>query len=138
MSKLQRQTKAKPNEIVHQEMYDDSFLPSAEELEKLKTVNPDIVPWIMARVEQEQQFRHDAYNGRTQILAQSVKHEFKLNRTGLILCFIVLVFGMGVGGFLIYSGNIISGSVFAGVDMVVAAGLLINRGKTKEIQPQKH
>ncbi len=127
MSKIQRQTKAKHNEVVHQEMYDDNFLPPADELEKLQKLQPNIVDWILSRAEDEQRFRHKAYDERTEVLKETIKNEFKLNRTGLVFCFIVLLFGMGVGGFLIYHGNVISGSVFAGVDLVVAAGLLYNR-----------
>lgn len=138
MSKIQRQTKARKDEVVHQEMYDDAFLPSAEELAKLKEVNPDLIGWIMQRTEDEQKFRHRAYDDRTVVIKETIKCEHQLNYRGLIFCFIVLLFGMGVGGFLIYSGNIVSGSIFAGADLIIAAGLLYNRSDRLRQRNQKN
>lgn len=39
--------------LEHHAAYDDNLLPSAEELSKLKSIEPDIIPWIMERTEKE-------------------------------------------------------------------------------------
>lgn len=52
MPKLQRQIKTKDGhqkEIVHQEYFDDNYLPPSDELERLQKVKPEIIDWIMKR-----------------------------------------------------------------------------------------
>lgn len=38
-------------------VYDDNLLPAADELCKLNSINPEIIPWVMKRTEVEQDGR---------------------------------------------------------------------------------
>lgn len=61
MSKSQQQTRGVSRRdgvaIEQNTIVDDSLLPSAEELEKLKQIDPSIIEWIMRRTEKEQDAR---------------------------------------------------------------------------------
>lgn len=131
MSQSRRSTrlKDKNNEIEQHEFHDDNILPSADELHKLELVKSGITDWIMERSEKEQDFRHAAFNNRTGLIKDNIKKEYIINLLGLILCFLILSGGL-LGGFeLIMKGKEISGSVFVGGDIAVAAGLLYNYNK---------
>lgn len=129
MAKQQRSVKARDknlNQIEHHEFYDDSLLPSADELARLKEIDPNIIDWIKKRAEQEQDFRHQTVKDRTEIIKVHVKNEGILNKRGLTFCFIILVLGLLCSFFLIYTDHVVTGSIFAGVSIVLGAGLLFN------------
>ncbi len=85
MAKVQHNNKLARNQrgdaIVEQNVsIDDSLLPSAVELEKLKEIDPSIVPWIMARAEQEQNARH-AWNRAKSEIMSSDNAMFRIGKT---------------------------------------------------------
>lgn len=132
MSKLQRQVSASKHGVVHNELYDDNMLPPAEELARLKEVDPSLIQWLMQQHEAEQKFRHQAYNSRSDVLKQAVANEYKLNSRGLNFCFTILLVGIAIGGFLIFKGLTLQGSIFSGITLVLAAGLLYRHKNTKD------
>lgn len=53
--------------LEHHYAYDDSLLPSAEKLSRLKEIEPDIVRWLMNRAEKEQDARIEFNHRRMQL-----------------------------------------------------------------------
>lgn len=73
MAKKAQQNMVKSNDGVSFEqntIYDDNLLPPAEELAKINEVSPEIIPWIMARTEKEQDARI-SFNKRRIHLAET-------------------------------------------------------------------
>ena len=81
--------------LEHNTVYDDNLLPAADELEKLNSINPEIVPWIMKRTEVEQDGRI-WFNKKRLNLA-----ERELNISGL--CTILgLILAVGLSCYVFY------------------------------------
>lgn len=100
---------------------DDSLLPEAAELEKLKSLDPGIIDWVKERTAKEQDARH-ALNFRK--MAEIEKSGKRAHHQDLLVIFcavIVILSGMGFSYILINSGNSIVGSVFAGGTLLVTA-----------------
>jgi len=108
--------------IEQRSIYDDSLLPPAEELAKLKEINPDIVTWIMERTAFEQEER-----------LKIAKFEFRggrrYNIAGLTFAFIVVIAGLSFSTFLIYNSMDIVGTIFAGSTLIMAANAFIKASK---------
>jgi len=108
--------------IEQRSIYDDSLLPPAEELAKLKEINPDIVTWVMERTAFEQEER-----------LKIAKYEFRggrrYNITALIFAFIVIIAGLSFSTFLISNSFNIVGTIFAGGTLVMAATAFIHASK---------
>ena len=60
--------------LQQQVISDDSLLPSASELEKLKSVSPEIIPWILKRTEMEQDARIEFNKDRMKLAKSESKH----------------------------------------------------------------
>jgi len=108
--------------IEHHSVYDNSLLPPADELAKLKDINPDIVVWIMEKTSFEQEER-----------LKIAKFEFRgarrYNITALIFAFTVIIAGLSFSTFLIYNSMNVVGTIFAGGTLVMAANAFIKASK---------
>ena len=103
-------------------VYDDSLLPPAEELAKLKEVDPEIVTWIMARTSFEQE-------ERLKIAKFEFRGSRRYNITALIFAFVVIIAGLSFSTFLIYNSMNVVGTIFAGSTLVMAANAFIRASK---------
>ena len=120
--------------IEHTEVFDDNLLPDAVEIEKLCKIDPTILDWLKARAEKEQDFRHNSFTERAKIISRNEHNNRVLNVVGLICAFIIFCGGMAIGGFLIYKGHNITGTLFCGGTLLSAAGLFINRQNKVRVQ----
>ena len=111
----------------HTEVFDDNLLPDATEIQKLKEMDPEIMTWLKARAEKEQDFRHAAFNHRTTILESDVKGSIRINAMGTIFAFIIIMSGMAFSAFLVHYGSIIAGTIFSGLTIVYAASLFLRK-----------
>ena len=123
----QRLSTQKGSLVIEQHsIYDNSLLPPAEELAKLKEINPDIVTWVMERTTFEQEER-----------LKIAKYEFRggrrYNIIALIFAFIVIIAGLSFSTFLIYNSMNIIGTIFAGGTLIMAANAFIQASKNKKI-----
>ena len=111
--------------IEQHSVYDNSLLPPAEELAKLKEINPEIVDWVMERTTFEQVER-----------LKIAKFEFRgarrYNVTALIFAFAVIIAGLSFSTFLIYNSMDIVGTIFAGGTLIMAANAFIKASKNKK------
>jgi len=114
------------------EVFDDNLLPDAAEIAALSQIDPDIINWLKERAEKEQDFRHEIFKKRTDILEEDVKGTQKLNMRGMTYAFLIIMTGMGFSAFLIWLNHVITGSIFSGLTVIYAAALFYKRRPHKE------
>ena len=118
----------------HSESFDDNLLPEAEELARLKMLDPDIIEWIKATTSKEQAARHDSNSRKIKIIESAQAKAYRMDRFQVICASIIILAGMGLSAFLILKDQIIVGSIFGGATIVVAANSILKFGKQ---QPPK-
>lgn len=109
------------------EVFDDNLLPDASEIVALSQIDPEILTWLKIRAEKEQDFRHDIFKKRTDILEHDVKGSLRLNFVGMIFAFLIIISGMAFSTFLIYLEHVVTGTVFSGATVIYAAALFYKR-----------
>jgi len=114
-------------------IYDNSLLPSADELAKLKEVNPAIVAWIMERATLEQETRISQSNERLKIHKFEYRGTRRYNITALIFAFVVIIAGLSFSTFLIYNSMNIAGTIFAGSTLIMAVNAFIQASKKRNL-----
>lgn len=98
--KIEKQSLSKSDNNVQIERTvssDDSFLPEATELERLKTVDPTIIPWLLETTKIEQKHRHNFDDNKVGLLKKALNTErltlllmFSLSLIFIIFCFILV------------------------------------------------
>ncbi len=111
-----------------EEIFDDSLLPDATEIQKLSAIDPDIIQWLKERAEKEQEFRHNAFFGRMKMVSKSEKGSRWINYLGMYLSYV-----------LITGGNEILGSIFSGAMLIAIASIFMSKVKSnnKEDTPRR-
>lgn len=117
--------------LEQQTLMDDSLLPPAEELSKLNTISPDIVKWVLARTEKEQEARIEFNQKRIRLAEYDLKSIHKFNFLALIFAFLIIAAGMGISFLFIVNGMNIQGTIFAGGTLVTAAYTFIKATNNK-------
>ena len=106
-------------EQTEQFVVDDSLLPTAEELAKLKELDPNIIAWVKERCVAEQDTR--IYFNRNQIkIARKDVSWFHLNNLfSMIFVFLVAIAGLGMSCFLVYNDYVVFGSIFGTTGLAI-------------------
>jgi uncharacterized membrane protein len=123
MAKLQQNNRLAQNQhgqsiVEHNVSIDDNLLPNATELAKLKEIDSSIVPWIMARAEQEQNARLQWNKVQGEIMSYDVKKTHRFNFTVLIFAFILFIAVIGAAVFCIVKGLNVQGTVIGGTAII--------------------
>ena len=111
---------------------DDNLLPSADELAKLNDVSKDIIPWIMARTEKEQDARIKFNGDRMRLSEKDLSFAHLYNMTALIMAFLIVIAFLSASFYLIISGKEIIGSIFAGGTIVGIISYFLNSNRRKK------
>lgn len=114
--------------LEHRAIYDDSLLPSAEELAKLKEIDPDIISWIKKRTEIEQDARIDFNKDRLRLASKDTGLSASVTITALILATVIILAIFTLSFILVYNGYEIAGTVLGTVDL---AALILAFSKIK-------
>ena len=129
MTKSQQQTRGIARRdgvaIEQNTIVDDNLLPSAEELAKLKQVDPSIVEWILRRTEKEQDTRLK-YNTENMQLAHK---DMGITRTALWLAFFLAIATLSLGALFVYLGKEVAGTIFGGVGVLVVIQSFLKFGR---------
>jgi uncharacterized membrane protein len=130
MAKHQRQDRLAKNTrgdimIEQQNLIDDSLLPSALELEKLKSIDPSIIQWILQRTEMEQDGRLNFNKKQIEIAELSVRKTHSFNITALVFSFILFLMILGLSAFFVFKELPVTGTVFGGAAIFVAVTFFI-------------
>lgn len=121
----------------HQESIDDSLLPDASELARLQELDPDIVSWIKDRTAREQDARHSFNDRRMGLLEVGQKRTYRLDVITVVFAFLIIMAGIGFSAFLIYFGQSVVGTIFAGGTLIFAASAFLNYRKKSGVPPPK-
>ena len=98
---------------------DDNLLPSAEELSKLKEVDPTIIDWIKKRTEIEQDARHQFNREQMAIHTYSVKKTHKFNLLSLMFGFFLFISIIAASSFFVFKGLSVQGTIFGGSALIM-------------------
>lgn len=119
------------------ESYDDSLLPEAIELAKLKELDPEIISWIKTRTEKEQDARLDFNDRKMGLIESSTRKAFAIDMSTIIAAFLVLICGMFFSAYLISKEMKIEGTVFGGVILIAVVNSFLNFRKNKPTETKK-
>ena len=112
---------------------DDSLLPPAEEIQKLNAISPDIVPWIMARTEMEQDARLKFNDERINLAKNESSHTHWFDFIALFMAFIIVAAFLFLSYLLIQNGSEVVGTIFAGATMaLIVSYFLKGKKNTRE------
>jgi uncharacterized membrane protein len=141
MTKVAKQNKAhadssgKPVLYEQNMMIDDTIIPNAEELAKLKDVDPSLVQWVTSRCEQEQNFRHDFSRSQIGLAKKELNGNISLHWACLIMVFLLILGALGASVYMLIVGINVAGSIFAGgtvIGIIIAfSKLLPSRNKSQ-------
>ena len=111
-----------PNSVAVEQtsIYDDSLLPPAEELAKLKQVDPTSIEWIKRRTEIEQDARIRFNDAKVSIVKKEMNYNLLQNIMGMVMAFIIIIITMSLSAYFIYKGLSIEGTIFGGTSIVFA------------------
>lgn len=118
--------------LQQQVISDDSLLPSASELEKLKSVSPEIIPWILERTEMEQDARIEFNKDRMKLAKSESKHAQWYNFVSLIMAFVITMVFIAISFYLIVKGNTTAGSIFVGGTIALIISYFFKSRKPSE------
>lgn len=118
--------------LQQQVISDDSLLPPASELEKLNSVSPEIVPWILKRTEMEQDARIEFNKERIKLAKSDSKHVQWYNFVSLSMAFIIAIAFILFSFYLVANGSTITGSIFAGGTIVLIISYFFKSRKSSE------
>jgi uncharacterized membrane protein len=129
MAKQQQHTRVIANRhqgaIEQQTIVDDSLLPPAEELSKLKEIDPCIIEWILKRSEKEQETRLNFNNEKIKL----AHREANITIISLWLAFVLAVSVLALGGLFICWGKEVAGTIFGGVGILVVVQSFLKFGR---------
>ncbi|MCL1868635.1 MAG: hypothetical protein FWF72_06820 [Paludibacter sp.] len=132
MSKQQRNMRVIANRdsgaIEQQTIVDDNLLPSADELQKLKEINPAIIQWIMNRTEKEQDARLE-FNANRMKLAHK---EITITTTSLWLAFVLSIVLLLISGVFIYFNKELAGTIFGCVGIITIIQAFLKFGRKEK------
>ena len=111
---------------------DDSFLPSPEELQRYKEINPDIVKLLIDASRNEQDHRHHIDRLKMKTIKKEGNMVHVVNITGMALAFIIMIAGLGLSAFLVYKEKEIVGTIFAGATILIAVTTFLNHVKDEK------
>lgn len=115
------------------ESFDDSLLPDAEELARLKELDPEVINWVKERTAKEQDARLDFNNRKVNLIEKGQKMAYTVDLVAIGAAFIITMSGMGFSYLLIGEGQVITGSVFAGATIIFAANSFLNFRKKSTV-----
>ncbi len=119
------------------ESYDDSLLPDAAELCKLKELDENIIEWIKDRTAKEQDARISFNDRKMGLLEGATRKAFHMDIIVVIAAFFILIAGMLVTSYLVSQNLKIEGTVFGGVTLLAVGNSFLNFTKRKDTNPDK-
>ena len=136
--------KAEQNRLVHKgdgvaveqtSIYDDSLLPSAEELAKLQSIDPTCIDWVKKRTEIEQDARIKFNMDKMDLMRKEVNHIFAQNILLIAVTSLIIIFIIGCAAYFVYKGLNVEGTIFGGLSMILAVSVFVRwhpKGNDKE------
>ena len=113
---------------------DDNCLPSAQELEAYKQIDPQIVQYLIDASVNEQKHRHQIEDAKLKMIAKSDKMASHINSLGMFYAFLCVVVIFSVAALALYLDKPWFAGIFSltGLVSVVSAFTNTQNKKTKE------
>lgn len=99
-------------------IYDDSLLPSSDELARLQQIDPNIIQWLMDRVTKEQDARIKFNEDKLALTNKSVNNAYKSSLLGMVLIFFIILSGFALTAWFLYMGIDVGATIFGGCSFV--------------------
>lgn len=107
---------------------DDSLLPSADELAKLREINPTIVEWTMKRAEKEQDARIE-FNFKNLHLLEK---EINTTARSLFYSFIIAIISLILAAVFVWADKEIAGSAFGIISITAIIQAFLRFGRNSK------
>ncbi len=141
MAKVQQSTKAlksRNNHAVEQHnSYDDNPFPDAEELSKLKALDPNIIEYLKERGKREQDGRLDFNDRRMKVVEKSEGRTFTLNITALYMAYSLIIITMGAAIYFLINNLPWPGSITGGVSIYLIIQAFLASNKSQKAAKEK-
>ena len=117
-------------------IYDDNLLPPAEELAKLKELDPDSINWIKKRTEIEQDARIKFNMDKVRLMNRNMNHVLIQNMACIIVAFLIIFFGLVCSAYFVYKGLNVEGTIFGGSSIILAGMIFIRWSNNNKEKPK--
>lgn len=113
---------------------DDNSLPSPQELELYKQIDPNIIPFMIETSIKEQNHRHYMDKEKMGILKNSEKRTTRMNWWGMFFAFLALVALIALSAFALYLNHPWFAGIFSFATVISILSLFLDAGKKKKKQ----
>lgn len=110
---------------------DDSFLPTAAELQSYKEIDPKIIDLLCDMSKSEQEFRHNNAREEMERLKMSDKRQYRTNIWGMFFALLALLAMMGVVAYALYAGKNWIAAIIGGFTIVAVLSVFV-KAPTKD------
>ena len=108
---------------------DDSALPSPQELEAYKQIDPRIVDMLIEATRKEQQHRHDTDRTKLKILRRSESRTERINFWGMTFAFLSVALFVGLTAWALYLDHPWFAGLSAFVSLITIVSIFVGTGK---------
>lgn len=110
---------------------DDLSLPTPEELERYKQIDPRIVDYLLDQGMKEQKHRHQMDAEKMKIVRRSEGRSYSINWWGMFFALVSLVVMMSLAGFALYLDAKWLAGIFGVSSVVSVVSIFVNGGRKK-------
>ena len=130
----QRETKVATKEGIGNQVektltVDDSALPSPQELEAYKRIDPRIVELLIENTRKEQQHRHETDRMKLKILRRSESRTERMNFWGMTFAFLSVALFVGLAALALYLDHPWFAGISAFASLVTIVSIFVDTGK---------
>ena len=106
---------------------DDNCLPSPQELEEYKRIDPRIVDLLIDSSRKEQEYRHRIEHEKIKIIKLTERRGARINWWGMFFAFFCIVVLSGVTAYALYLDRIWFAGIMGGATILSIASIFIRR-----------
>lgn len=107
--------------------FDENVLPTPEELEAYKAVDPRIIDFLLETAKKEQLFRHSLEETKVDIIKKSDSGNRWMNWWGMFFAVISLVALIGLSAFALYLDKPWFAGIFGGTTFIAIVSIFVKR-----------
>lgn len=112
--------------------YDDNVLPTPQELEAYKHVDPRIVDFLLETAQKEQAFRHDIENKKVKIVGNADSGNRRMDLCGMIFAFLALLALIGLSAFALYLDKPWFAGIFGSGTIITIVSVFVKRNNSSD------
>ncbi len=109
---------------------DDSALPSPQELEAYKQIDPRIVDMLIEATRKEQQHRHETDRMKLKILRRSESRSERINFWGMTFAFLSVALFVGLTAWALYLDHPWFAGISAFASLITIVSIFVETGKS--------